>query len=114
MRISDWSSDVCSSDLVRVEPLIREAYAPFGQVIATEGAAHFPINGGMTERFHDLAQIELAGPGARPLLSIARGQPYELPLTLTIERKSGVEGKRVAGRVDSGGSSNSKKKKNKN
>lgn len=69
---------------VRVEPLTREAYAPFGQVITTEGAAHFPINGGMTERFHDLAQIELAGPGARPLLSIARGQPYELPLTLTM------------------------------
>ncbi|HEV7276720.1 MAG TPA: ureidoglycolate lyase [Devosiaceae bacterium] len=67
---------------VRIEPLTREAYAPFGQVIETEGAEHFPINNGMTERYHDLARIELAGEAARPLISIARGKPYTLPLTL--------------------------------
>jgi ureidoglycolate lyase len=69
---------------VRIEPLTREAYAPFGQVIETAGAEHFPINNGMTERYHDLARIELAGEAARPLLSIARGKPYTLPLTLTM------------------------------
>jgi ureidoglycolate lyase len=69
---------------VRVEPLTREAYAPFGQVIEIAGAEHFPINNGMTERYHDLARIELAGEAARPLLSIARGKPYTLPLTLTM------------------------------
>lgn len=69
---------------VFVEPLTREAYAPFGQVIDTDGADHFPINGGMTERYHDLAKIELAGPQPRPLISIARGKPYALPLTLTM------------------------------
>lgn len=67
---------------VRVEPLTRAAYAPFGQVIEIAGAEHFPINNGMTERYHDLARIELAGEAARPLVSIARGKPYELPLTL--------------------------------
>jgi ureidoglycolate lyase len=67
---------------IRVEPLTRDAYAPFGQVIETEGAQSFPINGGMTQRFHDLAQIELAGENARALVSIARGQPYSLPLEL--------------------------------
>lgn len=65
-----------------IEPLTREAYAPFGQVIEVEGAQHYPINGGMTERFHDLAKIELGGVHPRPLVSIARGKPYELPLTL--------------------------------
>ena len=69
---------------VVIEPLTREAYAPFGQVIGAEGAEHFPINGGMTERFHDLAKIELAGISPRPLVSIARGKPYALPLTLTM------------------------------
>ena len=69
---------------VFVEPLTREAYEPFGQVIETNGADHFPINGGMTERFHDLAKIERGGPHPRPLLSIARGKPYALPLTLTM------------------------------
>lgn len=69
---------------VRIEPLTRAAYAPFGQVIETAGAEHFPINNGMTERYHDLARIELAGEAARPLLSIARGKPYALPLTLSM------------------------------
>jgi ureidoglycolate lyase len=67
---------------ITIEPLTREAYAPFGQVIETEGAQHYPINNSMTERFHDLAKIELGGVHARPLVSIARGQPYTLPLTL--------------------------------
>ena len=65
-----------------IEPLTREAYAPFGQVIEAEGANHYPINSGMTERYHDLARVELGGVHPRPLISIARGQPYALPLTL--------------------------------
>lgn len=69
---------------IRIEPLTREAFAPFGQVIDIEGAKHFPINRGMTERYHDLARIELGGPDPRPLLSIARGKPYRLPLTLAM------------------------------
>lgn len=68
---------------IAVEPLTREAFAPFGQVIvADETAHHYPINAGMTERFHDLARIELGGVHARPLLSIFRGKPYQLPLAL--------------------------------
>ncbi len=70
------------SRAISIEPLTREAYAPFGQVIEIEGAQHYPINGGMTERYHDLARVELGGVHARPLISIARGQPYTLPLTL--------------------------------
>ena len=34
-------------------PLTREAFAPFGDVIETEGAHHYPINQGTTERYHD-------------------------------------------------------------
>jgi ureidoglycolate lyase len=70
------------SRAISIEPLTREAYAPFGQVIEIEGAQHYPINGGMTERYHDLARVELGGVHPRPLISIARGKPYALPLTL--------------------------------
>jgi ureidoglycolate lyase len=70
------------SRAISIEPLTREAYAPFGQVIEVDGAHHYPINGGMTERFHDLAKVELGGVHPRPLISIARGKPYSLPLTL--------------------------------
>lgn len=71
-----------ASRTIFIEPLTRDAYAPFGQVIETEGAHHYPINGGMTERYHDLAKVELGGVHPRPLVSIARGRHYELPLTL--------------------------------
>lgn len=71
-----------ASRTIFIEPLTRDAYAPFGQVIETAGAHHYPINGGMTERYHDLARVELGGVHPRPLISIARGQPYDLPLTL--------------------------------
>jgi ureidoglycolate lyase len=67
---------------VKIEPLTRAAFAPFGDIIETEGAHHYPINGGMCERYHDLARVETSGPGARQLISIGIGKPYCLPLTL--------------------------------
>lgn len=72
--------------LLHPVPLTRAAFAPFGDVIETAGARHFPINDGMVERFHDLARIETDA-GGRPLLSIFRGQPYALPLAVkSVER----------------------------
>ena len=62
------------SRILRVERLTREAFAPFGDVIALEGARHFPINGGTTERFHDLATIDVCADGGRPLVSVFRAQ----------------------------------------
>lgn len=72
------------SGTIAIQPLTQEAFAPFGQVLTTEGAHHYPINNGMTERFHDLANVEIGGENGRPLISIFRGQPYALPLTLTM------------------------------
>ncbi|MCC4118738.1 ureidoglycolate lyase [Aromatoleum toluclasticum] len=73
-----------SETLIRlqVEPLTREAFAPFGDVIeASDAAHHFTINGGNTERYHDLAKID-PGPGGRTIVSIFRGQPRRLPFTV--------------------------------
>lgn len=69
---------------VRIEPLTREAFAPFGDVIETAGAHHYPINSGMCERYHDLARVTIAGPAARQLISIFVGKPYSLPLELAM------------------------------
>jgi ureidoglycolate lyase len=65
-------------------PLTRQAFAPFGDVIETEGAQHYPINGGRCERFHDLAKVEAIGPNARVLISIFKGAPYAFPLELRL------------------------------
>ncbi|WP_409335525.1 ureidoglycolate lyase, partial [Escherichia coli] len=42
---------------LRIEPLTRAAFTPFGEVIETAGATAFPINAGTTTRYHDLAQV---------------------------------------------------------
>ena len=70
--------------VLRTEPLTREAFAPFGQVIEQAGAHHYPINSGNCERYHDLARVELGGVHARPLISLIHGRHYALPLKLTM------------------------------
>lgn len=72
------------TETIFIEPLTPDAFAPFGQVIQTTGAHHYPINAGNTERYHDLAKVELGGVHARPLISIFHGQPYALPLSLSL------------------------------
>lgn len=68
-----------------LEPLTREAFAPFGAVIALEGARHFPINAGTTERFHDLANVDIGfESGGRPLISVFRGQPRAQPVVISM------------------------------
>ncbi|WP_028033090.1 ureidoglycolate lyase [Chelativorans sp. J32] len=64
------------------ELLTKDAFSPFGDVIEAEEGASFPINNGKTQRFHDLAKVDVVGENARVLVSIARGQPYEFPLAL--------------------------------
>jgi len=69
---------------IRIEPLTRTNFAPFGDVIEMEGASSFPINSDMCMRFHDLAKVETTGENPRTLISLLRGKPYELPLMLTM------------------------------
>jgi ureidoglycolate lyase len=66
------------------KPLTRAHFAAYGDVIEMAGAKHFPINGGKTTRFHDLAKVEIAGPNARVLVSLFCGQPYALPMQLSL------------------------------
>lgn len=68
--------------ILYTEPLTRDAFAPFGQVIETDGAHHYPINSGNCERYHDLARIEVAGPNPRPVLSLLHSRGFALPLEL--------------------------------
>lgn len=67
---------------LKAEPLTPEAFAPFGDVIDTRTADYFPINGGRTRRYHDLAKVETLGEQARTLISIFVSQPVSLPLEL--------------------------------
>lgn len=66
---------------VTCAPLTAEAFAPFGDVIEAAGPS-FAINGGMCDRFHDLARIEAVD--GRIGISIGLGRPYPLPLSLSM------------------------------
>ena len=65
-------------------PLTRREFAPFGEVIETGGAERRVINQGSTERFHDLARVDVAAHGGFPLINVFRAQPLPLPLTVKL------------------------------
>ena len=67
---------------ITIQPLLAERFAPFGDVIEVSGPASFQINGGMCDRYHDLAKLEFAGDGARANISLARSRASALPLRL--------------------------------
>ncbi|AUT59295.1 ureidoglycolate lyase [Paraburkholderia terrae] len=67
-----------------IEPLTREAFAPFGDVIELEGAKQIPINLGTTIRYHDLANVDVTDEGGRTLVNLFRGQARALPFEITM------------------------------
>ena len=69
---------------LRAQPLTREAFAPFGEVLQCAGAMQFPINAGTTIRYHDLARIEALGSEARVLFSLFEGQAWHSPVQIRL------------------------------
>ena len=53
-------------------------------MIETGGAERRVINQGSTERFHDLARIDVAAHGGYPLINVFRAQPLPLPLPIRL------------------------------
>ncbi|MEA2778666.1 MAG: ureidoglycolate lyase [Rhodospirillaceae bacterium] len=67
-----------------VSPLTPDGFAPFGDVIETQGRAHYPMNAGTAQRYDDLAKVDVGAQGGRPLVSICRAQPVKPPLMLRL------------------------------
>jgi len=65
-------------------PLERETFRPFGDVVEIDGADHFAINNGSTERYHDLAGVDVSREGGKPLISIFVGQPFTPPVEIAM------------------------------
>jgi ureidoglycolate lyase len=68
------------------QPLNRENFAEFGDVIEIGGARHFSMNGGSLERYYDLAGIDIDhNSGGRVALSITKvNQVTSLPHTFSM------------------------------
>lgn len=67
-----------------VEPLTKEAFEPFGEVIEADPSQRRLINGGTTERYHALFTPEVTGEHARIIVSLFRGQPRSFPYAITM------------------------------
>src|SRR3546814_14507880 len=106
MRISDWSSDVCSSDLPNLKPFLRSGehgieLRPAGERYRSDLA--------LIRRIYDRVAVGVLPVTADTELQIGIGHHDLSPL----DRKSVVEGKSVSVRVDLGGCRIIKKKKQK-
>lgn len=67
---------------LKIEPLTKEAFAPFGDVIETAGSDYFMINNGSTRRYHKLATVETAQPEDNAIISIFSAEKLEMPLRI--------------------------------
>src|SRR3546814_12903172 len=111
MRISDWSSDVCSSDLaqrrlgdqfrfagedlvaVALGRQLRELLVEF-QIVSDDGG---------NRRRHGLVDVARIERRAQLLLGFPAAQEGDAPRAAVTDRKSVVSGKSVSVRVDLGG-----------
>lgn len=64
------------------EPLTREAFAPFGDVIEMDGHASITINQGYALRFNDLADVAMEGGSTN--VSLFLGQPRPTPVAIKV------------------------------
>ncbi len=69
---------------LKAEPLTSDAFAPFGDVIEVAGRTPRLINEGTCERFDDLAPVDVLADGGRPLISIFKAVPRELPFEVRV------------------------------
>src|SRR3546814_20049511 len=103
MRISDWSSDVCSSDLDGSYVGVIEL--PLQRRLRSIGVG--PRDRRLERRILEVGVVVIGGVLAAGGRGVAEDDAgVEAPLTArapVVERKSGGEGKRVAVRVDIGG-----------
>jgi len=70
---------------LRAKPLTARAFSSFGEVIEIDDAVtHYPINRGFTERYHDLATLDLTLEKGRPIVNLFRATPLPQPFSITM------------------------------
>ncbi len=70
---------------LKLQPLTKEAFAPFGDVIEVSDANKvIGINYGLTDRHHDLAKVDVADNNGHAIINLFNTNPITLPFTLKI------------------------------
>ena len=65
---------------MKIEPLTKAGFSPFGEVIEIDGAQHFPINQGFAERFNDLALVDVGDVNISIVVANPRPRPIAIRL----------------------------------
>ncbi|MFU8865460.1 MAG: ureidoglycolate lyase [Rhodobacterales bacterium] len=68
---------------ITARPLTVDAFAPYGNVLDTDGEPDKIINQGFCGRWHDRADLDF-GPDGRAGISIFRAEPRAMPYTLDL------------------------------
>ncbi|MAK56008.1 MAG: ureidoglycolate lyase [Pusillimonas sp.] len=71
-------------NVLKLEPLTKEAFAPFGDVICTRGNASFPINNGTTQRYHHVGKVQVHGEDGQAGISLAVGGAFSFPINIAM------------------------------
>jgi ureidoglycolate lyase len=79
-----WIEAPMSELILHPKPLTAAAFAPFGDVIAMADHEATWINEGTSQRYNDLAELDVQAAGGRPLISIFHALPRPLPLPVEI------------------------------
>lgn len=69
---------------VEWQPLSRQAFAPFGDVIEMGAGEAVSINDGTTVRHAYLADVDVTDGGVKPVVSIFDSKPFPFPLTVKV------------------------------
>ncbi len=69
---------------MKIEPLTREAFAPFGDVIGIDGAELININQNFAQRFNNLAHVDIAHEGGQVNISLAAAIPRPMPIAISM------------------------------
>ncbi len=69
---------------LKPKPLTRAGFAAYGDVVEMDGANHFTINQGCAERFHDLANIDIAHDSGTACISIFEARTRPTPIAITM------------------------------
>jgi ureidoglycolate lyase len=69
---------------IPIQPLTRQAFTPYGDVIQVAEASHRTINQGWAERYVDLARLDVLEKSGKPTIGIVRAEPRPIPLRIRI------------------------------
>jgi ureidoglycolate lyase len=71
------------SNIITPQPLTPDVFSAFGDVIEAHSQTNnFPINDGFTQRYHDLAKVDVNDKQGHPIISIFRSTPLAQPIAI--------------------------------